>query len=387
MVAVCPLAAAPGENTQSPVGNRLVYLDDFSNPFYPQLTFPKLITPQWIGLPGVEAVVTLGIDDMREVDRYEAFLRPILERLKKIDGRAPVSIVTNSIDPQHEQLQKWLAEGVTIETHTADHPCPCLRDGDFDKAKDTYDRCVDQMSAIPGNRPVAFRFPCCDSQNTPSPRAFSEIINSRTPAGNFMQASSSICAPLTADDPDLPRDLVRNADGTPRFSRYFPFEHFANKVENYPYPFVIGKLCWEFPIAVPSDWQGQKLQKPNNPRTVADLKAMVDATVHKRGMANVVFHPHGWIRPDQMVDLVDHVVAQHGGKVLFLNFRECVDRLTEHLLAGQPLRSADGSDNGVRLLDLDNNGYLDVVIGNGQLKQNTSVESRKQKNGSRAHFL
>ena len=168
-------------------------------------------------------------------------------------------------------------------------------------------------------------------------------------------------------------------DGRPRFSRYVPFPSFVNKVLNYPYPFVIGRLCWEFPIAVPSDWQGQKLQKPNNPRTVADLKAMVDATVRKRGMANVVFHPHGWIRPDQMVDLVDHVVTQHGDKVLFLNFRECVDRLTEHLLAGQSLRAVDGSDNGVRILDLDHDGYLDVVIGNGQLKRTRLWEPETEK--------
>ena len=46
-----------------------------------------------------------------------------------------------------------------------------------------------------------------------------------------------------------------------------------------------------------------------------------------------------------------------------------MDRLTEHLLAGQPLRATDGSDNGVRLLDLNDDGYLDVVIGNGQLQQ------------------
>ncbi len=360
-------------------GNRLTYLDDYSNPYYPNLAFPKLVTPQWVGEVGVEAVITLGVDDMRAVDRYEAFLRPILERLKKIDGRAPVSIVTNSIEPQHPHLQKWLDEGVTIETHTADHPCPCLRDGDFDKAKDTYDRCVDQISAIPGNHPVAFRFPCCDSLNTPSPRAFAEIINSKTPQGNFLQLSSSICAPFTADDPTLPRDLVLNTDRTPRFSRYIPFELFANKVENYPYPFVVGKLCWEFPIAVPSDWQGQKLQKPNNPRTVSDLKAMLDITVQKRGVANVVFHPHGWIRPDQMVALVDHVVAQYGSKVRFLNFRECLDRLNQNLLAGQSLRSADGSDNGVRLLDLDNDGFLDVVIGNGQLKQTRLWRSKTEK--------
>ncbi|MEO2182264.1 MAG: hypothetical protein ABGY43_08160, partial [bacterium] len=49
--------------------NRLVYLDDPS-PFYPHRDFPKLITPQWVGEKGVEAVVTLGIDDMREAAGY-----------------------------------------------------------------------------------------------------------------------------------------------------------------------------------------------------------------------------------------------------------------------------------------------------------------------------
>ena len=171
-----------------------------------------------------------------------------------------------------------------------------------------------------------------------------------------MQASSSICAPMTGDDPDLPSDMVENPDGSPRFSRYFPFELFVNKVENYPYPFPVAKLCWEFPLAVPSDWQAQKLQKPNNPKTVEDLKVAVDATVVKRGMANIVFHPHGWIRSDQMVDVIDHAVNRWGNKIRILNFRECVDRLTKHLLAGQPLRAADGSDNGIRLLDLNDDG-------------------------------
>ena len=350
-------------------GNRLTYLDAFSNPYYPNLQFPKLITPQWVGEEGVEAVLTLGIDDMREVEKYEAYLRPILQRLHEIYGYAPLSIVTNSIEPDHPHLQKWLAEGVTIEAHTADHPCPCLRDGDFQKAKSTYDRCVDQICKIPGNDPVAFRFPCCDSLNTPSPRAFAEIINAVTPEGNFLQASSSICAPLTADDPDLPRKLVQNPDGTPRFAPYFPFELFVNKVENYPYPFVVGKLCWEFPLTTPSDWQAQKRQKPNNPKTVEDLKAAVDATVIKRGMANIVFHPHGWIRSDQMLAVIDHAIDRWGKKVRFLNFAECVARLTENLLAGQPLRAKNGADNGVRLMDLDDDGYLDVVIGNATLQQ------------------
>jgi len=79
--------------------NRFAYLDD-SSPFWPTPASPKLTTPQWIGEPGVEAVVVLAIDDMRGAPqnpgtaKYEAFLRPILDRLKKIDGRAPLSIMT-----------------------------------------------------------------------------------------------------------------------------------------------------------------------------------------------------------------------------------------------------------------------------------------------------
>ncbi len=105
--------------------NRLAYLDEV-NPFHPHRDFPKLVTPQWVGEKGVEAVVTLGIDDMRGPEKYESFLRPILERLKEIDGRAPVSILTNSFKPDHPQAQTWLKEGLTIEVHTLTHPCPLL---------------------------------------------------------------------------------------------------------------------------------------------------------------------------------------------------------------------------------------------------------------------
>ena len=87
-------AAEPGRGA-----NRLSYLDEFSDPYVFDGNSPRLTTPQWVGESGVDLVVTLGIDDMRKAELYEAFLRPILERLKKIDGRAPVSIFTNTIDP------------------------------------------------------------------------------------------------------------------------------------------------------------------------------------------------------------------------------------------------------------------------------------------------
>ena len=351
---------------QSPA-NRLTYLDEFCDPYYPSLAFPKLMTPQWVGEDGVEAVVTLGIDDMRETDRYETYLRPILERLKAIDGRAPVSIMTNSIHPGEPRLQQWLEEGLSIETHTADHPCPCLQGGDFARAKSTYDRCVDQIASIPNNRPVAFRFPCMDSLNTPSPRAFAEIINQTTANGNFLQISTSVVTPLTARDLTLPTSLTMDADGRARFEKYLPFKSFVNKVENYPYPYVVGRLCWEFPPLVPDDWQGQHLHGSGNPQTAADMQAAIDATVLKQGTANIIFHPGGWIRNQQMVDVVDHADTTHGRKVKFLNFRECLERINEILLLGQPLRAENGQDNGVRMLDLNADGYLDVCIGNEKM--------------------
>src|SRR5271166_3429857 len=89
----------------SPRDDNLAYLYEV-NPYHPHKDFPKLITPQWVGEPGVEAVVVLAIDDMHDPERYETYLRPILNRLKAIDGRAPLSIMTNSVRPDHPRLQQ-----------------------------------------------------------------------------------------------------------------------------------------------------------------------------------------------------------------------------------------------------------------------------------------
>jgi putative membrane-bound dehydrogenase-like protein len=371
-------------------GNRLAYLDEV-DPYYPHLKFPKLITPQWVGEKGVDAVVILAIDDMREPKKYEAFLRPILRRLQEIDGRAPVSIMTNQVpDPKDPLLQQWLREGLSLECHTYDHPCPFFKNG-FAKAKETYDRCVDMMHAIPNNKPVAFRMPCCDSLNTPSPRFYAEIFNKITPSkpeylcerrwrpllkgGHYLSIDSSVFNVFTSNDPELPRELVQNPDGTERFLPYLPADRsFVNTIENYPYPYVIGGLCWQFPCMTPSDWEAQHRHKSNNPKTVEDWKAALDCTVIKKGVMTMVFHPHGWIKNDQLVELIDYADKKYGKRVKFLNFREALERLEKNLLSEQPLREEistwpydRGVDNGVRLLDVNNDGYMDVVLGGGRM--------------------
>jgi len=348
--------------------NRLVYLDG-SDPYYVHRDFPKLTTPMWVGEEGVEAVVLLSIDDMSDPVKYEAYLRPILDRLKEIDGRAPVTIFANKPDPADPVMQAMLKDGCSIDVHTISHPCPLLHDKGFDWAHDDVHDCTALLNQIPNNTPVAYRMPCCDSQNTPSPRFYEGIFDGVAKDGSFLSIDSSIFNITTPNDPALPRELVLDPDGQERFRKYLPFSSFVNTIEDYPYPYVINQVCWELPATVPSDWEAQNLNGVNAPRSVEDMKAAIDATVIKQGVYTLVYHPHGWIENSQVVDLIDHVVATHGSKVKFLNMAEVNERLTKNLLAGQGLRDGEGSDNGVRLLDLNQDGYQDVVIGNGVVQQ------------------
>lgn len=347
----------------------LAYLDEM-DPYYVSRDFPKLTTPQWVGEEDVEAVIILSIDDMRDWKKYEDYLRPILTRLHEVAGKAPLSIMACSIDPKEPQLQRWLDEGLSIETHTVSHPCPLLCKKDFAAARNTYEQCVDTLSDIPGYFPVAFRMPCCDSLNTVSPRFFAEIFNKRTAGGHYLEVDSSVFNVFTPNDPALDRALVLDPDGRERFRKYLPFSSFVNTINDYPYPYVLGKLCWEFPCIVPSDWEAQNLNKPYHPQTVADMKAAIDATVAKQGVYTLVFHPHGWIQNTQVVELIDHAVSTYGKRIRFMSFLDALDRIETNLLDGQSLRASCGDDNGVRLLDLNRDGFLDVVIGNAN-KQET----------------
>ncbi len=354
-------------------GNRLAYLEE-SGPCYPHAKLARFTTPQWIGEPGVEAAVILSIDDLRDPRKWEAYMRPILERLKKIDGRAPFSVMCCDTKPDDPLFQTWLAEGVSLEVHTLAHPCPLLGKADFATATKTVLGGLDLLARIPGNRPLAFRMPCCDSMNSASPRFYSEIFPARTSEGRAFGADSSIMNLITPDDPALPGEIVRDAAGAERFRKYFPmelvpprkltFERFGGYIENYPYPYVIRGAGWEFPCAVPSDWEAFNTHGSSNPITTADWKAALDATVIKQGVMTMVLHPHGWSTPEQIIELIDYAVLKYGPRVKFLNFREALERIEKHALAGESLRTAEARDNGVRLLDLDDDGFMDVVIGN-----------------------
>ena len=359
-------------------GNRLVHLDEPNNPWQFHRESAKLITPQWIGEKGVEAVVVLAIDDMSgDGQHFRNYLTPIIERLKIIDERGPVSITCNRPDPAHPNMQWLLGEGVSLETHTLSHPCPLLQRLDFARASADYQGCVDLLAKIPNNRSVGFRFGCMDGQNTPSPRAYAEILNAVSPGGGFMSMSTSVGLVFTPEDPEVPKALFADdAGGAQRFARYL-MTGFVNYLENYPYPFVVGGKIWELPFVYPNDYTGQALLGAQNPVFISDYKAAVDATVAKQGAVSLCFHSGGWMRNDQMVEIVDHADRTHGKKVKFLNMREMHDRMVKHMLVGHPLRNAKGGDNGVRVFDIDGDGYMDVVIGNDKAKLSRIWEPKK----------
>ncbi len=381
-------------STNGHQGNRLTHLDS-TDPFYPDGNFPKLTTPQWVGETDVDAVVILAIDDLRDTKKYETFLRPLLERLKKIDGRAPVSIFANTFAPGDPQFQTWLKEGLSLEVHTLAHPCPLLSKGDFNKAAGTVHGGVELLNQIPGNHAVAYRMPCCDSMNSPSPRFYSEIFNATSPKGEFLTLSSSVMIRFTTNDSTLPQKLVLDAQGHERFRKYFPTEtnaltkktlgDFATWIENYPYPYVGGKLCWEFPSMVPSDWEAFNRLGATNSTMLDDWKAALDLTVLKQGVFSFIFHPHGWSSAQQFIEFVDYAQTKYGKRVKFLTFREAQERLNQNLLAGQPLRAANGGDNGVRVLDLNNDGFMDVVTAN-EHAQKTRVWNPATRSWNEATF-
>ncbi|MCC6154441.1 MAG: dehydrogenase, partial [Candidatus Hydrogenedentes bacterium] len=342
--------------------NRLAYLDD-QNPFYPTRDFPKLITPQWIGEPGVDAAIILSIDDMRDPKKYEAYLRPIINKLKELYGTASMSIMACNVDPNDPQLQTWIAEGLSIETHTVAHPCPLLGRGQFDEARATYESCISLMSNIPGNKPVAFRMPCCDSINSTSPRFFYEIFSKPSPGAPHLAIDSSVFNITTANDPALPREWVIHEDGRERFRSYLPFPSFKTTIEDYPYPYIIGDGIWEFPCAVPSDWEAQNINKPNNPLSLADMKISLDAAVAKKGVYTLVFHPHGWIENTQVIELIEHAAKNYGKSVRFLSFADAYAKLCANVM-NIPQEARDHA-TAAKLLDLNNDGFMDVIFEGG----------------------
>jgi len=376
------------------VGNRFAYLDE-DNPYYPDGDFPKLITPMWVGEDGVDAVICLTIDDMcrtfpegkrprglpsyaRRPKVYYDFLKPVIDRLQEIDGRAPVTAFCLQLDAEDKLVRHMQELGMSMECHTWTHPVPLMRTigetpppspASLQPAIDDTLLCLANLSKLSGPGPVAQRNPGCDARNTASPRMFSEIFPMRTPEGDFLRMDSSIFTAFTKAQPGMPREWFFHADGRERFLKFvkgIPYtKTYRNYVADYPYPFVINRTIWELPAVMPGDAHGVHAYGKQSDETVEDWKRAIDIVVAMKGVYTLCFHPHGYIKSEQLVDLVDYADRTYGKRVKFLNCREVYDRLTNNLCEGVPLRDASGEEKNVRLADVNADGYIDVLLDKG----------------------
>ncbi len=349
-------------------GNQLIYLET-PLVYYPHSRFPKLTTPMWIGEPGVETAIILSFDDIRDVKTQDQFLRPIITRLKQIEkGESPLSIMASQMPARHPILQKWINNGITIEAHTTTHLCPLLQKYDFKGALKDFHSCIDHLYNIRRNTPLAFRMPCSDSRNSVSPRFYSEIFSRPTPKGHTLRIDSSVYILLTPHDPEIPRSLLADQNGKRLLKNYIP-PKFVNYIEDYPFPYLIHNSIWEFPCIIPTDWQAAQLFGRDFSQALADWKRALDAVVIKQGIFVLTIHPKNGIEADQVIELIDYSVKHYREKVKFLNFKEAYRRLIDNLLGGTEIDPSSKGHNGVRLLDLNNDGYLDVIIARPEKKE------------------
>jgi len=74
--------------------------------------------------------------------------------------------------------------------------------------------------------------------------------------------------------------------------------------------------------------------------------------------------------PDQslpstsVAKVIEDAISKYGNRILFLTYSECLERLNANLLDTHSLRNAnDGSDSGIRIVDIDDDGFMDVLCG------------------------
>ena len=124
------LSAFPSLFAAPPDGNRLAYLDEVESLLSPQ-GFPQADHAPVGRRAGRRGGGGAGDRRHARPGRYEAYLRPILNRLKAIDGRAPVSIMTNQVDPRIPGSRRGSRRGCRSSATRSTHPCPLLAEGRF----------------------------------------------------------------------------------------------------------------------------------------------------------------------------------------------------------------------------------------------------------------
>lgn len=301
----------------------------------------SLTTPQWIGEKDVDLAVFLVGDDVHFLDlvkpEFKAEMRASTEKTWTVFMQEPQQLAQVESSPLQFGLRM--------------RPRQC---GNFDSSSDfdTDDlKAIDDaLAQIPEPRPVAHRFPCLDWSSRVSGSLITRL-SGVSKLGNFIEADTSIVN-------------FQNKHAASMFPN-------ATWIDDYPYPFVTGNhLLMEFPSG-PCDslycgWTGAECRRTFGEHWLSMWQAIVGHAFTRKGIVVFCCHLASEQKPspEKVTQFVKHVRTETDGRARFLTFKQAQQRMQEHMFFGQALRRSDGLDNGVRLLDLNQDGYMDVVVGN-----------------------
>ena len=224
----------------------------------------------------------------------------------------PVSIMTCQVDPERPALADVAQGGAQPGDAHARPPLPALQgrrlrqgQGDLRPLRRPDERGPEQPA---GRVPHALLRLAEHAQ----PAVLRRDLQQDDAAGPLPDDRLLVFNILTAERPGAaarPGARPRRPRAVPQVPAVRP--SFVNTIEDYPYPYVIGRLCWEFPCVVAERLGGAtpaQAEQPADGRATGRRRST--ATVIKQGVFNLVFHPHGWIKNEQVVELIDHAVKQ-----------------------------------------------------------------------------
>jgi hypothetical protein len=279
-----------------------------------------MTTSKWVVNPKTEAVVLITVDDLRgnKFDGFTYFVARIaleLERNKYQKNRVPSPITVfacDLYDISTEQIA-GLENLCDVEVHTISHTCPLVstekgKEQGLIDARNEIQRSMQHISSSISRTPIAFRVPCCDSQNS-VPIELPELLSA-----NNLSVDSSVCGVFTAKP------------GTNTSGRKYLAPGFLNFISDYPYPYLVAGRFWEIPFCSPSDYQSFA-KKESAAVVLNDWKYALDQTVRMHGTMPLLVHNNDWVSLETISAFITYARERYGERIEFMTVREVYDLL------------------------------------------------------------
>jgi len=257
---------------------------------------------------------------------------------------------TVSSKTRDPQLQSWLKEGLLARRPTSAKCIVSMLEptGNFQALSNLTNRCIELMNRRPRQQPVDLGacVPAIRLTAPSPPRFFGRNFHRTTPLTNSSPIDSSVRTFLRPTTHPYRASLVMDASGAEKFRKIHPLPSFVTTIEDYPYPYVIGKLCWDSLRL----FRAMEAQRHHGVNTGYRRRLESQRSTHRpqASTLTMIFHPHGWIRTSNSSNsLITRPEVRDQSEVSSPSRRQ--ERLNQKPFARHPA-AASHDENGVPLL-------------------------------------